>query len=127
MNKSIFISDGDLLDKLSILQIKLKFIEDPNKIVNINKEYLYIQTQTQDLLNNTKIISLYNDLKEINTKLWNIEDAIRIKESKKEFDQEFIRLARSVYFTNDQRANIKKQINTVTESEFIEEKSYKNY
>lgn len=127
INMNIEVSNGEILDKLSILEIKLKYITDINKTKNITTEYLYIQKISKNIFTSYNIASLYEELTEVNHKLWNIEDLIRIKESKKEFDNDFIELARSVYFTNDQRANIKKQINILTSSNFVEEKSYEQY
>ena len=122
------ISVGEFLDKLTILQIKREKIKDPDKLANINHELdtlvkiwqkaPYVKPDLQDDV---------SSLHDINRKLWNIEDDIRDKESKKEFDQEFIELARSVYKTNNKRAKIKKQINQKSGSVLVEEKSYKDY
>jgi len=120
-------SDGDILDKISILELKQELIEDKNKLVNINRELNTLQESCIKLINNTKIKQLYRELKDTNRKLWEIENTIRIKEKNQEFDHQFITLARSVYFTNDKRAEIKKQINTLTQSNFVEEKSYEKY
>lgn len=124
---NIEISNGDLIDKLTILEIKKDYITDQIKLANIHKEYQYIKNHTINLLNYPKIYLLYTKLKQINLQLWQIEDHIRIKEKNKIFDQEFIDLARKVYITNDERANIKKQINIDSGSNFIEEKSYEEY
>jgi len=124
---NIQISNGEVLDKLTILEIKYECIKDINKINNITKEFEYIKEQCLYLLDNIKIQQLYSTLKTINKQLWNIEDSIRLKEKAKLFDQEFIELARSVYKTNDIRAKIKKDINLFTQSFFIEEKSYESY
>ena len=121
------ISNGEILDKLSILMIKMVNITDNTKHQNINKEYLYLLKLSQSLLSNIKIHELFLSLKDINSDLWNIEDEIRNKEKNKQFDQEFIELARKVYITNDQRADVKKQINILTGSNFVEEKSYEQY
>lgn len=123
----IELSDGEILDKLSILMIKMIKITDTIKHQNINREYLYLLKLCGDLLANNEIHKLFINLKDINVVLWHIEDAIRHKEKKQEFDSEFIDLARKVYITNDQRANIKKQINAITQSMFMEEKSYEQY
>lgn len=120
-------SDGDILDKISILELKKELIEDKAKLVNINKELNILYESCTELINNPKIKHLYINLKETNRKLWMIENSIRVKESKKEFDYEFTNLARSVYFTNDRRAEIKKEINTQLESKITEEKSYQKY
>lgn len=124
---NIEISNGDLIDKLTILEIKKDYITDKIKLQNIYKEYEYIKNYTTELLKYKTIYLLYTKLKQINLQLWQIEDHIRIKEKNKIFDQEFIDLARKVYMTNDERANIKKQINIDSNSSFIEEKSYEQY
>ena len=124
---NIEISNGDLIDKLTILEIKKDYITDKIKLQNIYKEYQYIKNCTIELLNYQTIYLLYTKLKQINLQLWQIEDHIRIKEKNKIFDQEFIDLAKKVYMTNDERANIKKQINIDSNSSFIEEKSYEQY
>lgn len=121
------ISNGDLIDKLTILEIKFKKVQSQSKIENISRELKYLQTICSDLLLVDGIQNLYSELIDINNKLWIIEDHIRQKEKQKIFDQEFIELARQVYFTNDHRAQIKKDINMITESNFIEEKSYEQY
>lgn len=121
----IEVSTGEIVDKLSILQIKTEYIKEEEKIKNIKKEYDYLYNI---VFNELKIESFdYNDLVNINQKLWIIEDNIRDKERNKQFDREFIDLARSVYITNDERATKKKQINLKYGSEFIEEKSYSKY
>jgi len=120
-NCHIPVSFGELCDKYSILQIKSERVKDENKLAEINKELLYLKPHMDKLnLNNTD----YQKLKNINEKLWNIEDDIRIKEKKNEFDSDFIELARSVYKTNDERAKIKNDINILLKSEIKEIKSY---
>jgi hypothetical protein len=116
-----------LLDKLSILKIKEKFIGDPVKLENINNEIDVLSPLCTDLLGSLEISDLYHQLIFVNTKLWEVEDQLRIKEKAKEFDEEFIRLARSVYYTNDERADLKKKINTISGSYLVEEKSYQDY
>ena len=119
------ISIGELIDKITILEIKQKYMTGI-KLKNINKEMKLLKNILQD--KNLDInIELIKNLKKINKKLWEIEDNIRIKESKQEFDEEFIKLARSVYIENDKRASIKKEINQKYNSDLVEEKSYKNY
>ena len=119
------ISIGELIDKITILEIKQKYMTGI-KLKNINKEMKLLKNILQD--KNLDInIELIKNLKKINKKLWEIEDNIRIKESKQEFDEEFIKLARSVYIENDKRASIKKEINQRYNSYLVEEKSYKNY
>jgi hypothetical protein len=121
----IEISIGEIVDKLSILQIKTGMIKEEKKVINVKKEYDYLY---DIVFNEMKIEQTdFFDMVIINTELWKIEDDIRKKESQKEFDQEFINLARSVYITNDKRADIKKKINIKYGSNFIEEKSYKKY
>ncbi|NRP08954.1 MULTISPECIES: DUF6165 family protein [unclassified Marinobacterium] len=122
------VSVGEILDKLSILEIKSERIQDESKLVNIKKELnmlLDLLGSIDGLLESVE--ELYSSLKSVNEELWVIEDDIRVKESRKEFDEEFIRLARAVYVTNDKRANVKKQINLRLGSELIEEKSYEDY
>lgn len=121
------ISTGELLDKLSILYIKRKFISDPEKIQNVQKEIDVLEPLSLGFLSIPEVKLLFESLEHTNLQLWEIEDSIRDKERSKEFDQDFIRLARSVYFTNDERSKIKKEINQLTESELVEEKSYQIY
>ena len=119
------ISIGELIDKITILEIKQIYMNGI-KLKNINKELKLLKNILQD--KNLEInIDLIKNLKKINKKLWEIEDDIRVKESKQEFDKEFIKLARSVYIENDKRASIKKEINQKYNSDLVEEKSYKNY
>lgn len=121
----IEISIGEIVDKLSILQIKTAFIKDEEKLNNVKKEYDYLY---DIVFNEMKIEqSDFFDMIAINQKLWKIEDDIRDKERNKTFDNEFVDLARSVYFTNDERAEVKKLINLKYGSSFVEEKSYSNY
>jgi len=121
----IEISIAEIVDKLSILALKLRYISDTIKLENIQKEYLYLY----DIVFNNLGISLddYDELFHINQLLWWVEDDIRNKEQVKEFDKQFIELARAVYITNDKRAAIKNQINEKYGSEFKEEKSYAKY
>ena len=123
---SIFapISIGELIDKITILEIKQIYMTGI-KLKNINKEMKLLKDILQD--KNLEINhDLINNLKEVNKNLWEIEDNIRIKERTQKFDKEFIQLARSVYKENDRRASIKKEINEMYNSELIEEKSYIN-
>jgi hypothetical protein len=125
----IEVSNGEILDKITILVIKSKMIADPIKLKNINNE-LYELKPFLDVVgyeSNVTVNSLVKELQAINEKLWVIEDKLRDKEKSKEFDDEFIQLARGVYFTNDERARIKKNLNEVTNSKFVEEKSYQKY
>ena len=119
------ISIGELVDKITILEIKKNKLQN-SKLENVLKELSYLRR----LMEKNKIEitdDLFTQLKEINLTLWNIEDQIRIKEKNKEFDNIFIELARSVYFKNDKRAEIKKRINQLSNSEISEEKSYAEY
>jgi hypothetical protein len=121
----IEVSLGEIIDKVTILKIKLDKIKDTNKSHNIKCEYIYLSTLISKKINkNKQLLSLYNYLLEVNSNLWKIEDDIRLKESLGVFDNSFIELARSVYINNDLRAKIKKQINIIGKSKFIEEKSY---
>lgn len=121
----IEVSIGEIVDKLSILQIKNGFIKDEEKLNNVKKEYDYLY---DIVFNEMKIEQTdFFDMVSINQKLWKIEDDIRDKERDKTFDDEFIQLARSVYFTNDVRAEVKKKINLKYGSMFVEEKSYSDY
>jgi hypothetical protein len=125
MSQQILISDGEILDRFSILAIKQIKIFDKIKLNNIENEINHLRHIFLKILNiDPDIETLYNSLKDINEKLWTIEDSIRIKEKLQQFDSEFIDLARQVYITNDKRANIKKQINLKTKSYLVEEKSY---
>ena len=128
MSIKIELSIGELLDKISILQIKAERIDDPSKVKNINKELDVLMSLWNDSpYSDTNLSSEINELKNINEALWDIEDKIRDKERNQLFDKDFIELARSVYFTNDKRAEIKRVINSKTGSELIEEKSYSDY
>jgi hypothetical protein len=121
----IEVSVGEIVDKLSILQIKTAHIKEEEKLNNIKKEYEYLKNIVFDEMKIEP--SDFFDMVVVNQNLWKIEDDIREKERKKEFDQNFIELARSVYITNDERARIKKDINLKYKSDFTEEKSYKKY
>jgi len=124
----IELSVGELLDKITILQIKSERINDEPKLENINKELQVLQSLWDASPYSDNALDIYiSELKAINEELWDIEDKIRDKEGEQAFDQGFIELARSVYFTNDKRADIKRVINSKTGSELIEEKSYSDY
>ena len=124
---NIEVSHGEIVDKLTILQIKKENITDPIKLDNIIKEYNYLLSIVENDLGISTESSEYLELLSINKELWVIEDDIRDKERVKEFDDDFIKLARSVYYTNDVRAKIKKEINLKYSSGFVEEKSYQSY
>ena len=119
------ISLGELIDKITILEIKAAHMTG-RKLKNIKKELQLLNCILNDI-NLAIDINLVNHLKKINNSLWDIEDKIRMKENKQQFDKEFIELARSVYKENDVRALIKKEINETYNSELVEEKSYNNY
>lgn len=123
----IEVSIGEIIDKLTILEIKKTNISDSNKLLNINKEFDYLVDIVENQLGLSRRDIFYIDLLDINKKLWDIEDKIRNKERLKSFDDEFIELARSVYLTNDERSKIKKRINDISGSNFSEEKSYEEY
>ena len=121
------ISLGELIDKISILMVKKKNIKNNDKLDQVNKELNYLQETLDNHVTKDEIDVFLNSLIDINSKLWVIEDDIRDCERKKQFDQKFIELARSVYFTNDKRAKIKFEINNKFGSELIEVKSYEKY
>jgi hypothetical protein len=123
----IEVSNGEVLDKLSILEIKINNIKDKEKLANVKREHQILKSAIGEPSWHEHVFrdyGFYDQLKEINEQLWVIEDDIRIKERNQEFDKKFIDLARSVYQTNDERAVIKKEINIHTGSELLEEKSY---
>lgn len=126
------VSVGEIFDKLSILQIKEQKIADPIKLNNVKTEIKELNKSIIDLDINEKssqdvLDALKTELYETNFKLWDIEDALRKLESQKKFEREFISLARQVYITNDKRAEIKKEINRLTDSDIVEEKHYSEY
>ena len=128
MTIKVELAYGELLDKITILQIKSERITDAEKVANVNKELnLLNDLWAADAKSSADISGEFKALKEINEKIWDIEDGIRDKERDKEFDDKFIELARSVYFSNDKRAEIKRAINMKLGSELIEEKSYSDY
>ena len=119
---------GEFFDKLTILEIKSERIEDPAKLANVRRELdLLRATWAASRAAAPDVTALVADLRRVNEALWDIEDRIRRKEAERRFDDEFIELARSVYRTNDRRAAIKRSLNLVLESEFLEEKSYTDY
>ena len=121
------ISLGELVDKISILIIKQKNITDETKLDHVKKELDFLQKTLMNYVKQEEINNYLENLTNINSKLWNIEDDIRECERKKLFDQTFIDLARSVYFTNDERAKVKNDINKTFGSELVEVKSYEEY
>jgi len=121
----IEVSNGEIIDKLTIIQIKLERISDREKLKNLKREFNELSKVTSSILGTTD--PLYKSLYEVNCELWNIEDHIRELERKKDFGKDFIETARSVYFKNDRRAELKREINIRTSSGLIEEKSYGKY
>ena len=122
------ISPGELLDKISILEIKIEKVKDKNSLEEIKKEYKILkEIQTSSIEMTGKIKDLFQSVKNVNVKLWNIEDKLRICEKNKDFDKNFIELARSVYFANDERAELKSKINKILKSNIIEIKQYDDY
>jgi hypothetical protein len=122
----IEISNGELVDKFSILSIKIEKIKSESKSLNVRKEYEMLHDKMLSIGITEKSIE-FGDLKKINLTLWDVEDRIRLKELNQEFDDEFIQLARTVYFENDKRAEMKRRINLATGSTLIEEKEYVDY
>ena len=122
------VSYGELLDKIAILQIKSERMSDPAKLANVRNELSALEkTWMAHPAAGNDVAKLRADLKAVNERLWVIEDDIRIKEKDQAFDAEFVRLARAVYFENDERARIKKDINLALGSTYVEEKSYQDY
>jgi Family of unknown function (DUF6165) len=122
------VSFGELLDKIAILQIKSERMTDPVKLANVRNELSALEkTWMAHPAAGQDIARLRAELKAVNERLWVIEDDIRIKEKARAFDDEFVQLARSVYFENDERARIKKDINLALGSAYVEEKSYQDY
>jgi hypothetical protein len=121
------ISVGELIDKLSILHIKKTKITNIDKLNYVNNEFELLYNFSSVFLNDEEVLKLYHELVETNSKLWDIEDNLRVIETKKNFDINFIELSRSVYFTNDKRFELKDKINTLTNSDVREQKDYVNY
>jgi len=127
-NLHVPVSPGEVLDKITILEIKSERMTDPEKVANVRAELALLQeTWNENIRDNETIQGLHAQLKEINETLWEIEDDIRDKERAKEFDDRFIELARAVYVTNDRRSQVKKELNLHLGSDIIEEKSYQDY
>jgi len=128
MALKVEVSVGEFLDKITILEIKSERINDPDKLANVNRELEILRkTWAASPLNGLDIGDRIAHLKRVNEALWEIEDNIRRKEAESRFDEEFIELARSVYRRNDERAAVKKEINTLLGSGLVEEKSYVDY
>jgi len=121
----IEVSNGEIVDKLTIIEIKLKHISDEIKRKNLQTEYDVLNAAVSKIIE--KNHTLYFELLAINQELWDIEDTIRDLERAKDFGDEFIQTARAVYYTNDKRSDVKRKINDLTGSNLIEEKSYQKY
>jgi hypothetical protein len=121
----IEVSNGEIIDKLTIIQIKLERIKDEAKLVNLQKEYNELSKAASTIISTSD--SLYKSLYAVNCELWDIEDHIRDLERRKDFGSNFVSTARSVYIKNDKRSGIKRDINIRTSSGLIEEKSYEKY
>lgn len=121
----IEVSNGEIVDKLTIIELKLKHIENPDKRKNLQTEYEVLNDAVAKIIE--KNHELYQELLKINQELWDIEDTIRDLERDKDFGDQFIQTARAVYFTNDRRSEVKRKINDLTGSNLIEEKSYQKY
>jgi len=121
----IEVSNGEIVDKLTIIEIKLKHISEETKRKNLQTEYDVLNAAVSKIIE--KNHTLYLELLAINQELWDIEDTIRDLERAKDFGDEFIQTARAVYYTNDKRSDVKRKINDLTGSNLIEEKSYQKY
>jgi hypothetical protein len=121
------VSVGEMIDKLSILQVKKNNVKDENKLIFIKKEFELLYNFSSEYLSNLETESIYHRLVEVNSNLWDVEDKLRVMEKEQRFDDEFISLARKVYFTNDERFRLKNEINLITDSEIREIKDYVKY
>lgn len=127
-NIQVPVSPGEVLDKITILEIKSERMSDPEKLANVRLELELLRDSWTAAISEDEVIrGLHAELKAVNETLWEIEDDIRNKERAKEFDQDFIKLARAVYVTNDRRSEVKKKLNLHLGSEIVEEKSYQDY
>ena len=124
---TIPVSVGELIDKLSILHVKQTKITNEDKLEYVNKEFELLYNMSSEYLNQPEIETLYHSLITVNSKLWDIEDELRVLESEKRFTGKFIDVARKVYFTNDERFILKNKINLLTDSEIREVKDYVKY
>jgi hypothetical protein len=124
---SVPVSIGEMIDKLSILQVKKNNVKDETKLVFINKEFELLYNFSSEYLSNLETETIYHRLVEVNSSLWEVEDKLRVMEKEQRFDDEFISLARKVYFTNDERFRLKNEINLITDSEIREMKDYVKY
>ena len=124
---SVPVSVGEMIDKLSILQVKKQKITNEEKLAYVNKEFELLYNLSSTYLNEPVIESLYHQLVQVNSSLWDVEDKLRVLEKEQRFEGEFVSLARKVYFTNDERFRIKNEINSNTSSEIREVKEYVKY
>lgn len=128
MKINVSISTGELVDKLTILEIKLEKIEDSKKLSNVQKEYDILAEHMKELSNNFENVdTFFNKLKKINSKLWEMEDQVRYFMRENKFDKDFINLAKEIHMTNDLRFEVKNEINKKLKSEIFEQKSYPNF
>jgi hypothetical protein len=128
MSISVKISSGELLDKITILVIKLEKMSDPAKLSNVRKEYdLLMDVYRNEIVESHDLIVLRDRLKQLNERIWDTEDEIRDFERRKDFGERFVELARSAYLTNDRRSSTKREINDLLKSTLVEEKSYSAY
>ena len=124
---SVPVSVGEMIDKLSILQVKKQKITNEEKLAFVNKEFELLYNLSSTYLNEPVIESLYHQLVQVNSSLWDVEDKLRVLEKEQRFEGEFVSLARKVYFTNDERFRLKNEINSNTSSEIREVKEYVKY
>jgi len=124
---TIPVSVCEFIDKLSILQVKKLKITNPEGLKYVSEEFELLYNQSEIYFNVNEIKSLYESLTEVNSALWDVEDKLRVFESEKKFDNEFIELSRKVYYTNDERFRLKNEINLITSSKIREVKDYKPY
>ena len=127
MNPSVPVSWGELIDKVTILEIKSERLKTEAALKNVRHELAVLRPFAEEAVRNSEVAELKAELKRINETLWKIEDDIRDKEAAKSFDDEFVRLARAVYFTNDERGRVKQKINQTLKSDITEEKQYTAY
>tara|TARA_Y100001958_G_C21242451_1_gene570783 strand:+ start:2010 stop:2396 length:387 start_codon:yes stop_codon:yes gene_type:complete len=128
MKINVSISTGELVDKLTILEIKLEKIKDSKKLSNVQKEYDILAEHMKELSNHFENVDLFfNKLKKINLKLWEMEDQVRYFMRENKFDKDFINLAKEIHMTNDLRFEVKNEINKQFKSEIFEQKSYPNF
>ena len=123
----IEVAPGELIDKITILEIKLARMSDKEKVSNVQREYAVLTRVADVVLTSPEITTLRSELKSINEMLWQIEDDIRERDRRQDFGPDFVRLARAVYRTNDERARVKREINRLLNSTLVEEKAYAPY